>query len=60
MKLSTFQMFPQEEGFPFPKYHGACGRFVIEEYMGVPLQDFYNAPWLERVQALLFYFFESI
>lgn len=42
------QTFPASEGWPFPSYLGACGRYVAIEHMGRPLGDFYNAPWHVR------------
>lgn len=43
------QMFPADKGWPFPAYFGACGRFVVEDYVGESLRYFHNAPWLDRV-----------
>ncbi|XP_015108541.1 divergent protein kinase domain 2A [Diachasma alloeum] len=39
-----------EEGWPVPRYYGACGRIVIEEYVGLPLPAYYHAPWLLRAK----------
>ena len=47
--MTLFQIFPQSDGWPFPRYIGACGRIVVEEDVGPPLLDFYSAPWEERV-----------
>lgn len=44
-----FQSFPSDEGWPFAKYLGACGRIVAENYVGEELWSFYNAPWEKRV-----------
>lgn len=33
-----------------PKYFGACGRIIIEEYVGLPLLDYYNKPWIQRAK----------
>jgi len=33
-----------------PKYFGACGRIIIEEYIGLPLSDYYDKPWIQRVK----------
>ncbi|XP_053437058.1 divergent protein kinase domain 2B isoform X1 [Nycticebus coucang] len=37
------QIFPGAEGWPLPKYLGACGRFLISTSTR-PLQEFYGAP----------------
>lgn len=29
---------------------GACGRIIIEEYVGLPLTAYYNKPWLLRAK----------
>ena len=34
--------FPYEEGWPFPKYFGACGRWSIFEYVGQSLTNYLN------------------
>ena len=44
-----FQSFPSDEGWPFAKYLGACGRVVAVNYVGEELWSFYNAPWEKRV-----------
>lgn len=36
-----------------PKYFGACGRIVVEEYVGLPLTAYYNEPWLRRAKLAL-------
>ncbi|PWA18177.1 hypothetical protein CCH79_00004135 [Gambusia affinis] len=41
--------FPSDEGWPFAKYLGACGRMVAVNYVGEELWSFYNAPWEKRV-----------
>lgn len=46
----VFQMFP---GWPFPRYIGACGRFVMTEDVGRPLSDFYTMPWKIRAKFAL-------
>lgn len=33
-----------------PKYFGACGRIIIEEYVGPPLTDHYDKPWIQRAK----------
>ncbi|XP_074658259.1 divergent protein kinase domain 2A-like [Tubulanus polymorphus] len=43
------QVFPQEEGWPFPRYIGACGRWTVTENAGESLNKYYNAPWQKRV-----------
>lgn len=43
------QTFPAEEDWPFPQYHGACGRYVVVDYKGRPVSEFYKAPWSKRV-----------
>ncbi|XP_063984011.1 divergent protein kinase domain 2A [Diachasmimorpha longicaudata] len=44
------QILRAEEGWPVPRYYGACGRIVIEEYVGLPLPAYYHAPWLLRAK----------
>ncbi|XP_058250974.1 divergent protein kinase domain 2Aa isoform X2 [Hemibagrus wyckioides] len=41
--------FPSDEGWPFAKYLGACGRMVAVNYVGEELWSFYNAAWEKRV-----------
>lgn len=48
-----FQTFPQSEGWPFPKYVGACGRFVAVESGYRPLHEFYEAAWSDRANLAL-------
>jgi len=48
-----FQTFPQSEGWPFPAYFGACGRFVVMESGYRPLHDFYKAAWSIRADLAL-------
>jgi len=48
-----FQTFPQSEGWPFPAYIGACGRFVAVESGFRPLLDFYEASWSVRASLAL-------
>jgi hypothetical protein len=43
------QLFPQEEGWPFPHYYGACGRVIIAENAGKPLKEYFNKGWEFRV-----------
>ncbi|XP_071951089.1 divergent protein kinase domain 2A-like [Antedon mediterranea] len=44
------QTFPKKDGWPFPGYEGACGRFIVEENIGPSLRSFYNHPWEDRVK----------
>ncbi|XP_017883319.1 deleted in autism protein 1 homolog [Ceratina calcarata] len=44
------QILPAEDNWPVAKYLGACGRIVIEEYVGLPLTAYYNQPWLHRAK----------
>jgi len=48
-----FQTFPQSEGWPFPRYVGACGRFVAIESGYRPLHEFYEAAWSDRANLAL-------
>ncbi|RXN11901.1 deleted in autism 1 [Labeo rohita] len=45
----VLQSFPSDEGWPFAKYLGACGRMVAVNYVGEELWSFFNAPWEKRV-----------
>ncbi|KAF0297207.1 Deleted in autism protein 1 [Amphibalanus amphitrite] len=47
------QAFPQSEGWPFPRYLGACGRLVMEQYVGPTLANFRDSPWQQRVELAL-------
>ena len=49
----VFQTFPQSEGWPFPAYVGACGRFVVVESGYRPLREFYDAAWSIRANLAL-------
>ncbi|CAN7996324.1 unnamed protein product [Ixodes hexagonus] len=42
------QAFPRREGWPFPEFHGSCGRVVVESYEGRPLSHFESSDWLVR------------
>lgn len=33
-----------------PRYFGACGRIIVEEYVGLPLSDYYDKSWIQRVK----------
>ncbi|KAK1138141.1 hypothetical protein K0M31_002624 [Melipona bicolor] len=46
----VLQILSADEGWPVPKYFGACGRIVVEEYIGLPLTAYYNEPWLRRAK----------
>lgn len=48
-----FQTFPKLEGWPFPRYVGACGRFVMTESLGMPLDNFYGMPFKIRATFAL-------
>lgn len=48
-----FQVFPSEKGWPFPKLYGACGRAIIVEDAGLPLDYFLSYPWVERAKLAL-------
>ena len=48
-----FMAFPQEEGWPFPKYYGSCGRFAVFENKGQPLTGFMGAPFQKRARLSL-------
>lgn len=43
-------MFPASEGWPFPIFYGACGRTIVLEDTGLPLDSFLSAPWIERAK----------
>lgn len=45
-----FQILSAENGWPVPRYFGACGRVVIEEYIGSPLSDYYDKSWIQRAR----------
>ncbi|KAJ1119125.1 hypothetical protein NDU88_007311 [Pleurodeles waltl] len=38
----VLQIFPGSEGWPFPKYLGACGRLIVSTST-IPLKEFYNS-----------------
>lgn len=48
-KSFYIQSFPSDEGWPFAKYLGACGRMVAVNYVGEELWSYFNAPWEKRV-----------
>lgn len=43
------QSFPSDEGWPFAKYLGACGRMVAVNYVGEELWSYFSASWEKRV-----------
>jgi len=44
--------FSAEEGWPFPRAIGVCGRFFVEEYIGPSLVEWLpRANWKQRVHA---------
>ncbi|XP_037395544.1 divergent protein kinase domain 2B isoform X2 [Pygocentrus nattereri] len=44
------QMFPGMEGWPFPRYHGSCGRLMV--WAGSrPLKKLYSSPLAQRADA---------
>ena len=45
----VFMAFPSEAGWPFPKYHGSCGRVAAFRHAGASLADYYASPWGVRV-----------
>uniref|UniRef100_A0AAY4AUV5 FAM69 protein-kinase domain-containing protein n=1 Tax=Denticeps clupeoides TaxID=299321 RepID=A0AAY4AUV5_9TELE len=46
----VLQMFPGPEGWPFPRYHGSCGRVVV--WAGTrPLSSLYSSPLERRADA---------
>ena len=49
----VFQTFPRSEGWPFPAYLGACGRFVAIESGLKPLHEFYDEPFTDRARLAL-------
>jgi hypothetical protein len=46
----VFMAFNEDEGWPFPKYLGSCGRLAAFENAGEMLTEAYNKPWDLRVQ----------
>ncbi|CAC5415167.1 unnamed protein product [Mytilus coruscus] len=42
------QTFPAEEGWPFPKYYGVCGRYIAVSHAGEPLHNFFSEPFHKR------------
>ncbi|CAL8071351.1 unnamed protein product [Calicophoron daubneyi] len=46
------QGFSRAEGWPFPTYHGACGRWIAQDYHGVPIDRFCGSPIWLRLRIL--------
>ncbi|XP_015509861.1 divergent protein kinase domain 2A isoform X2 [Neodiprion lecontei] len=46
----VLQILPTEDGWPVPKYYGACGRVIVEEYVGPPLSNYHQEPWIRRAK----------
>ncbi|XP_043476258.1 divergent protein kinase domain 2A [Leptopilina heterotoma] len=44
------QILPARLGWPVPKYYGACGRLIVEEFVGPVLSKFYNELWILRAE----------
>lgn len=42
-------MFRQENGWPFPKFYGSCGRIIVESNEGKTIDQFFNRPFSTRV-----------
>eukprot|EP00088_Acartia_fossae_P007926 TRINITY_DN13731_c0_g1_i1.p1 TRINITY_DN13731_c0_g1~~TRINITY_DN13731_c0_g1_i1.p1 ORF type:complete len:431 (-),score=30.57 TRINITY_DN13731_c0_g1_i1:137-1429(-) len=46
-------IFPQSRGWPFPDYYGGCGRLAVFQYIGQPLDSYYNYSWVLRAYFAL-------
>lgn len=46
------QILPESKGWPVPKYLGSCGRIIAEEYAGLPIATYYDAPWIYRAKIV--------
>ncbi|KAJ8681163.1 hypothetical protein QAD02_016950 [Eretmocerus hayati] len=44
------QILQADNNWPVPKYFGACGRTIVEEYVGLPLSSYLNEPWMRRAK----------
>ncbi|XP_015602219.1 deleted in autism protein 1 homolog [Cephus cinctus] len=44
------QILSIDNAWPVPKYLGACGRLVLEEYAGQPLNNFHSESWMHRAK----------
>eukprot|EP00117_Sycon_ciliatum_P041202 scpid104989/ scgid5056/ UPF0672 protein C3orf58 homolog len=51
IRLFDFQAFPSSDGWPFPRYYGACGRMIFVEDSGAEMGDYMDAPWTVRVRV---------
>ena len=52
--IFSIKAFPEDEGWPFAKHLGACGRYVVEEYVGPNLAEWLpSASWKDKVNAAL-------
>ena len=45
--------FPYDEGWPFPKYYGACGRWSIFEYVGQSLTNYLSKTYVTKARLAL-------
>ena len=44
------QILSARDGWPTPEYYGACGRVIIQEYVGLPLLSFTEDSWIIRAK----------
>ncbi|XP_035739544.1 divergent protein kinase domain 2A-like [Vespa mandarinia] len=51
-KPLLLQILPESKGWPVPKYLGSCGRIIVEEYVGLPIVTYYDAPWIYRAKIV--------
>ncbi|XP_048580201.1 divergent protein kinase domain 2A isoform X2 [Nematostella vectensis] len=49
-ELLLLQIFRQEEGWPFPRFYGVCGRIMVVEDSGPPISSFLEESWDVRAQ----------
>ncbi|CAB3372344.1 Hypothetical predicted protein [Cloeon dipterum] len=47
------QAFRAEDGWPFPKYLGSCGRVTAQEFIGSTLAYYTNSEWRTRAKLAL-------
>eukprot|EP00117_Sycon_ciliatum_P028078 scpid61856/ scgid5056/ UPF0672 protein C3orf58 len=47
----VLKAFPSSDGWPFPRYYGACGRMIFVEDSGAEMGDYMDAPWTVRVRV---------
>ena len=45
--------FPAEDGWPFPKYFGGCGRLAVVEWAGGMLSQHWEKPFADRARLAL-------